>query len=70
MLYLESKSENTTGRLSLENVSYRLRRELERKKTREIFDEKVRRFRNKIPVKVNTDRLPFSYTAQPSEKEV
>ena len=68
VLYLESIIEAVQQ--PLEEVYFHIREQLERERAVKLFNQKVKRFREKIPVKVHADKLPFTYTEPDTQDEV
>ena len=68
VLYLESMTEAV--QLPLEDVYFTIRGELERERAIKLFNQKVKRFREKIRVKVHNENLPFTFTEPTSQEEV
>ncbi len=54
----------------IEEIYFHIRNELERKRARELFSEKLERFRPLVPLVIHYDRLPFTYRERSSEEEV
>lgn len=66
VLYLESVIEEQQA--PVEDIFFHIRKKLQRQRANALFDEKVRHFRARTPIKVYFSRLPFTYL-EPAERE-
>jgi len=68
VLYLEAVDD--TYLAPVEEIFFHIREELERQRAVEIFEGKVKRLRELVPIEVHHDRLPFQYRVPAPDDEV